>query len=113
MQTMLRRYGVPYGNALTYKRKIYEDKFGTIHKVQGYEHHAIKWLEERKPVTSIVSSIPRIPYEYDGNRVYLPDILATSKGKHHIIEVKSSWTLALDMHRVVAKCIAATKYAKE
>jgi len=99
----------------TYGFKTVVDSRGIEHTVMGYEHHLIKRLDRAPNIKRIVSAstkLPQINYKYKGRyRNYHPDMLAiTKEGKNILIEVKSTYTLLMDIGMIAAKCKAATRY---
>lgn len=104
------KYGDPYAGH-RFKTYDVEDHNGRIHSVQGYERFAIQDLAGRESVKSIKSrNVPRVPYEHNGDRTYLPDLVAILRsGERRLIEVKSPFTLRIDMERNIAKFQAAER----
>lgn len=123
-ETCLERYGVEYVaqhgpihqkmvNA-GYRAKPYS-LAGRVVNVRGYEPQALDWLIARgidpKHINAGSKGISAIPYKFqDRTHYYFPDILLKAKGKRStLIEVKSTWTLKLDLARNLAKKRAAEK----
>lgn len=91
----------------SYKLKPYTFPSGNIIQLQGFENHIIDYLlsigiNEH----DITQSVPSIKYSFDGiERIHFPDLFIKSSSL--IIEVKSSYTLALDKLKNIAKFKAA------
>lgn len=118
-RTSLKRYGVENAGGLAcrrYKRKAYVDRFGVEHTVMGYEHLALKYFDKMKGVTSIVTGaleVPRYRFKFEGRmRNYYPDLLIVKGKKRIVVEVKSDYTMNLDVTLNVRKFLAATKRAR-
>lgn len=120
--TNLERYGVPYAvQDPTVLRKLLEGRYkfkevslgDRVVRVQGFEDRAINHLlSVGVPPTAIKvgSALPTVRYNFEGitDRVYHPDImLDDGKRKPILIEVKSTWTLRMDLPRILAKQKAA------
>jgi hypothetical protein len=91
------------------KWKIYTMPSGEIRKVQGYEPFALDILVKLYTEDQIKTErkeVGRIKYEVDGkSRYYFPDIAIPHENK--LIEVKSTWTITLDIDKITAKSEAA------
>lgn len=117
--TNLKRYGVTNAGCLfntSYDRKVVTDKRGQKHLVQGYEDIMIRELDELDNIRHIYTgsrNVIRVRYKdkKDKTRNYYPDLRVELKsGKRIIIEVKSSFTLNIDLERNLRKFRAATKF---
>lgn len=104
--TSLANWGVPYPmqhpdvarkqQASRYKRKRYVFQDGRERWVQGYEPYPPNQIHCGKDIQFTV------PYFFEGkHRVYHPDIYLLLE--HKIIEVKSTWTYAVDKEKNLAK----------
>lgn len=118
-RTCMERYGIPYAPIETagYLYREVTDKFGYVHKVQGYEPFAIRHFDTVKRVTRIDSGrtlVPYVRYKFQDNddRIYFPDMIAYTKSTAYIVEVKSLFTLLSNLKCNMAKFRAATKFAK-
>lgn len=116
----LEKHGTEFPGCLpkfSFLRKTVEDHTGKSHKVLGYEHHAIKWLDQDtvQDITTSSIRLPKIQYVHGKvKHKYLPDIGVTKQdGTKHLIEVKSRWTLSQQIKAVAAKCSAATDYMEQ
>ncbi len=123
-RTCLERYGVEYpaqhGPIMQkmvnsgYRAKPYSLGDRVVN-VRGYEPQALDWLLARginpKHIFAGGVGISAIPYRFQGRtRYYFPDILLKAKGKKPtLIEVKSTWTLKLNLAMNLAKKRAAEK----
>lgn len=109
------KYGMNPGGIFNgYKRYVLTDKFGKRHIVMGYERHAIDYFSKLKSVVRLVSKATKLPrYRYkdkDGKqRTYHPDLMVHTTSTVHVIEVKSEWTLNLDLDRNIRKWRVATR----
>jgi hypothetical protein len=117
--TNLERYGVTNAGALfntPYTRKVYKDKMGRTHYVQGYEDIMMRIFEGIPTVSKLFTgsrNVIRVLYkDKDGKvRNYYPDIrVETTSGSRSVIEVKSTYTLKADLDTNVRKFKAATKF---
>jgi len=95
----------------SYFNKEYIWQSGEISIVQGYEPIVLSEFEAQgykfKDVITDVELMPEIWYKFDGkNRRYFPDFYIPSENL--IIEVKSKWTLNLQLEKNQAK-FKATK----
>ena len=118
-QTSFERYGAYYTQTkegyersfkLSFRHKKYTLPSGRIIHVQGYEPqiltHLLKHITEDELCVDIKNK-PCIPYIYNGNRKYFPDIFIPRVNK--IIEVKSLYTIYSDKEKNKAKqaaCLA-------
>jgi hypothetical protein len=118
LKTNVERYGYEYpiqspqiakkqnSSALMYK--TYISPTGVIHRVQGYEPHALKDLFTTVSESDIITgctSVPNINYIFNNkNRIYYPDIYIKSQNK--LIEVKSTWTYISEIQQNNAKALA-------
>lgn len=86
-----------------FRYKEYVFPSGRTEQVMGYEGRAIDYLLTEFKETEIqVKGIPTISYEYDGvNRKYYPDLYIPNQ--NCLIEVKSPWTLCVDLEKNLAK----------
>jgi hypothetical protein len=88
--------------------KTYISPTGVIHRVQGYEPHALKDLFTTVSESDIITgctSVPNINYIFNNkNRIYYPDIYIKSQNK--LIEVKSTWTYISEIQQNNAKALA-------
>lgn len=113
--TCIERYGIANPGSIPngYKRKMVIDKFGKRHVVQGYETHAIEFFERVPTVTRIETksrNVPNFGYKSADNRRrrYYPDMIVYAGAQCHVVEVKSSYTLRLDLDNNLCKFRAAT-----
>lgn len=122
--TSMQRYGVAYPSQhwsiqekvinSGYRTKTYKLGSRTLN-VRGYEPQAIDYLLSKgiKPqhIRAGGKGIPSVQYRYQGkDRRYFPDILLKARGKRDtLIEVKSTWTLRLDLPKILAKKRASEK----
>jgi hypothetical protein len=95
-----------FNKALTnrYKRKEFEFPSGRIEHVQGYEPQILTELVNHFDEDDIVcgSGLPVIWYEFEGKKHrYYPDIYI--KSRNMIIEVKSTYTLSVELNKNLAK----------
>lgn len=93
-----------------FKTKPFIFPSGKINDVQGYEHHVLQYLLENtyKEEEINIDTVPIFPYQLDGiAHVYHPDIHIPKE--NHIIEVKSGWTIKLDVPMLRAKTKAVLK----
>jgi len=79
--------------------------------VFGYEPTAIKYLEQCKKVTKIITDVRNLPYIPYSGGTYFPDIMAISNTRQ-LIEVKSTYTFMNGFDSLIYKSAAATKYMK-
>ena len=97
--------------ASSYGSKVFAMPSGKERVVQGYEPHALKILlnegiEEDDILTG--ADVPTVEYEHDGKtHMYYPDILI--KSQNRLIEVKSTFTLLLELDINKAKQDASTR----
>jgi hypothetical protein len=129
--TCVERYGVPHNtqnpeilekmltSRSTSSEKWYTDKWGVNHKVIGYEDKALYFFDNVAhnivSLTTKTSKLPRYRYKdpIDGKlRNYFPDMLVCSKTKNYIVEVKSIYTLNLDIEKNLKKFLVANKSCK-
>lgn len=108
--TCIARYGVEHPVVLPnvcHKFKVYTDKNGIEHKVQGYEDKALALIESKSRVQSIVSQKSKIrklfPIQYDGDKIYYPDLIVKVKGDLRVVEVKSDYYLIKDLDKNIKK----------
>jgi len=91
--------------ATSYGSKVFAMPSGKERVVQGYEPHALKiLLNEGIKEDDILTGtdIPTVEYEHDGKtHTYYPDILIRSQNR--IIEVKSVFTLLVDLEVNITK----------
>ena len=114
--TNLERFGVenPGGLAeVSFKRKIATDHLGKRHVLLGCEPLALKVFSKMKSVIRIDSKAVDVPrYRYKGldgkMHTYHPDFLVYTKNNQHIVEVKSEWTLIMDIDKNLKKWRVAT-----
>jgi hypothetical protein len=115
----IQKFGVPYWGMSNeaFRRKRVVDKFGRVHKLQGYEPKAVDWMTSQPAVTEIISDfkiIPQIPYltANGKSRTYYPDLLVRTTKGDQLVEVKSVWTfVGRDKGQSsINKSIAATRY---
>jgi len=114
--TNLRKYGVEYpmqnptvlakNQKSSFKRKEYIWKSGEISIVQGYEPIVLKELEEQgykfNEVLTSPKDMPEITYKLgEKEHRYFPDIFIPKD--NIIIEVKSEWSLKLQIDKNQAK----------
>ena len=121
-ETMLKRYGVEnpmqvpeffskqQKSAFAYKE--YKFPSGKIVLYQGYEHFCLDdLLEEGYDENDIINSVKEVPtisYVFnDTNRVYFPDIFIPKENK--LIEIKSSRTMEIDLHKNLSKAKACVE----
>ena len=113
--TLIERYGADNAGMIPngFKAKKFVDRFGKTHIIQGYEPWALEFFNSRKNVVRIetgVKHVPRYRYKLDDKlRNYYPDILVFTESKQHVIEVKSEYTLLLDLETNLKKFSVATK----
>ena len=113
--TLLEKYGADNAGMIPngFKAKKFTDRFGKTHIVQGYEPLALEFFNARKNVVRIETGVKHVPrYRYklgDKLRNYYPDILVFTESKRHVIEVKSEYTLLLDIETNLKKFRVATK----
>ena len=110
-----REAGAIHSLTSRYDRKEWVDKNGTVHYVQGFEPYVLDYLNQREDVVKIVTDprkVPHIKYKYRGKtRTYIPDIVfKLASGNWHVIEVKSTYTLADQLRRNLQKFKAAIKF---
>lgn len=93
------------------KFKDYKMPSGNIRKIQGYEDKALDELSIHFNEDDIITNrelVPRIKYVYnDTYHYYFPDIYLKSINK--IIEVKSDYTMTLDIDKILLKSEATKK----
>ena len=117
-KTNLLKYGVEHAGSLGwYRTKKVTDAFGKIHCVQGYEDRVVLDVSKQKSVKRIVSDaakLPKIKYKgSNGNlRTYYPDLGVVKTSGKALIEVKSGWTLNVDLKNNLAKFASATDYCE-
>lgn len=80
----------------------------------GYEPQFLDYLVNKlgvkaSDIETSLSILPHFKY-WQGKRYYFPDIMFTYKGRHHLVEIKSEWTVTLKYTR--AKFRAAQKWCK-
>lgn len=117
-RTNLEKYGVEHlmqlpAYAEKHKRRsyrtktFYSEKNSQVLRCQGAEPTVLKQLERNPSVarfTTDLRTMPRIEYEWKGNRRYFPDIvLKTTAGRKALVEVKVPYTLKADLARNKAK----------
>lgn len=136
--TMLERYGVDHssrspeiqekrmatsqerGNKNSGRIKKYtdfKDRFGVVHRICGFEDLAIAYFSNPKGITKNVKSItskvievPKYRYTLNGTKHnYFPDLKVISGKSEYIVEVKSPYTLALDLERNLKKFKVASR----
>ena len=120
-ETCKERYGkYPWEMNNPFGCKLYKDKNGKVHHVQGHEPWALGWLESRPYKVRVVTgsgNVPTIRYQINGKtHRYYPDIVAYTKTTKKIIEVKSDYTLYKaegNWEINLAKFRAANKYCKK
>lgn len=104
---------IPEGEMPTFKHKLVTDKRGQRHCVQGYEDRAILHMDKFKWITRISTKwneVPRYRYKQNGQtRNYYPDMIVFSQNSAHVIEVKSEYTLMVELDRNIKKFQVATK----
>lgn len=105
--------GLPESEWPTYIHKVVVDKRGTRHCVQGYEDRAIEYIDNASWVVRICSKwseIPRYRYKFGGTQHnYYPDLVVFSESNEHVVEVKSEFTLNINLDRNIAKFKVATR----
>jgi hypothetical protein len=100
------------------KKKPVKDKFGKTHTVIGFEHFAIQFFSSINSIIRIESTSTKIPkIDYTDKRLgtrhrYYPDLVAYSKRKANIVEVKSDFTLNINLKKNMDKFKAACKYCE-
>jgi len=112
-KTWIKNYGVEHimQNADLHEKqqkhrwKDYIMPSGKTVKIQGYEHFALDELLKTYSEDEIIISrkdMPEFWYEFDGKkRRYFPDIFIQKDNL--VLEVKSSYTLNLDLEKNLAK----------
>lgn len=117
--TSLKRYGVENPGCLPqYENyKVYTDNRNVKHIVVGYEHHALRMFDKKHNVIRLESRsshLPRISYrENDKIRKYYPDFAVYTSETRTLVEVKSSYTLCIDIENLARKCKAATRFMQK
>lgn len=112
--THKRKYGRnPGGIPNGFKRKEVADKSGKLHIVQGYETLAIEYFDSQKSIIRIETNsrlVPRFRYKHNDKLLnYYPDMIVFSRTTAHVIEVKSSWTLKVNLEVNLKKFSTASK----
>lgn len=111
----LNKYGCNPGAVYNgWARKVHEDKFGKRHIVMGYEVHALKHFERKKSCHRLITGARNLPrYRYtdkDGAKHnYHPDLVVLGTHGQYVVEVKSDWTLNLDLAKNIRKFRVASK----
>ena len=109
------KYGANPGAVYNgYARRVVVDRFGVRHIVQGYEDYAVKYFSKQKNVTRIVTKVRQLPrFRYTGTdkklHNYHPDLKVVTNSTTHIIEVKSEWTLNMDLDKNIRKFRVASR----
>ncbi len=109
------KYGANPGAVFNgYARRIIEDRFGVRHIVQGYEDFAVQYFSKQKSVVKIVTQTRQLPrFRYTGIdkklHNYHPDLKVVTSSTMHIIEVKSEWTLNMDLDKNIRKFRVASR----
>lgn len=114
--THYERYGGNAGSQprFQFRRKVYKDKFGQRHVVQGYEPLAIEFFERQRATKRIVTGSTKLPrYRYtcsEGKkRTYYPDLVVFTAQRRYVVEVKSDWTLLNGLELNIKKFRVATR----
>lgn len=118
---MASRDSNPDNKYASFRYKLHKDRWGKVHRIQGYENRAIDYFSSKrknvKDVTEIVSgtaNVPRFRYVGEDGEVhnYYPDLLVKSKKGEYIVEVKSTYTLTSEMGKSMRKFRTAVKSCK-
>jgi hypothetical protein len=95
----------------------FKDRFGVVHRICGFEDLAIAYFSNPKGVTKNVKSItskvievPKYRYTLNGTKHnYFPDLKVVSGKSEYVVEVKSPYTLTLDLERNLKKFKVASR----
>lgn len=82
------------------RRGAIESKFGVLSYDSSYELQFIEFCETDKRIVWLERDFDTVDYEYNGNRVYVPDFrLWLDNGEFLIVEIKSDWYSKQDKER--------------
>jgi hypothetical protein len=109
VQTWMKKYGVPHPCPQSFYRKEFIMPSGEVRKVQGYENFCLTDLlplYDEGDIFTKINTVPIVEYFFKDKKYnYYPDIYIRSANL--LIEVKSWWTLKIEVEKCQAKFRAA------